>query len=372
MRIIVRVMVFLAMALLAIASMWTTYVSLNDSILPTPKVDIPLAEGVVWECSIIALALSVAIGMMLFALKIAIIDGQKRLNIVGIIGMTVVAFISIAFNIDVLYRTADRDFFLRYSSERMRSSYENYLAQVQTSLSEKRITLRRELARQEAELDAEVRGLRRAPAGYGPYAREEDYKLTLLQKTTEVELQAVDDALAVKQEADEALRNAAIAELDDIERLQAELRVVCKDLAGISGVALPEVVRMENPLFAVFSKLLDWNQVGFKEIFLLLVAFLMDLGDIIGYTLVPARKVKRLALDSLELTPPPGKGVRPIPGPESPPGPMLLDMPRPWEEEVEAQGEEEASAPRIEAFTDAASQSAAEGPPPPRFRFRRR
>lgn len=371
MHIIVRILIFIAMVLLTVASMWTTYVSLHDSILPNPKVDIPIAEGVVWECSFIALALSVAIGIMLFALKIAIIDGQKRLNIAGLAGMTIVAFISIAFNIDVLYRTADRDFFLRYSTDRMRSSYENYLAEVQASLSEKRTTLRRELARQEGELDAEVRGLRRAPAGYGNYAREEDYKLTLLQKTTEVELQAIDDALLVKQEADEILRSAAIAEVEDIERLQAELRVACKDLAGVSGVALPDVVRVENPLFAVFSKLLDWNQVGFKELFLVLVAFLMDLGDIIGYTLVPVRKVKRMTLDALELPPAP-RGVRPIPGPDAAAIPVLLDAPRPWEKDAASLEKEGVEAPSIDAFTGAETPFAAENPPPPRFRFRRR
>ena len=109
-----RTVFFLAMFLLGAVSMWTTYQSLHDSILPKPTVQIALSENFVWDCSIFALMLSVAIGMMLFALKIAIVDEEKRLNIFGVLGLTVIGFISIAFNLDVLYRTADRDFFIRY------------------------------------------------------------------------------------------------------------------------------------------------------------------------------------------------------------------------------------------------------------------
>ena len=80
-------------------------------------------------------------------------------------------------------------------------------------------------------------------------------------------------------------RSAAEAE---IERLQAQLRVAAKDVSAVSGLPLPEVVRMESPLFAVFSKLFDVRTVGLKEIFILAIAFFIDLGDILGYTLVPA------------------------------------------------------------------------------------
>ena len=149
MVIITRLIMYMAMTLLGIVSMWTTYVSLHDSILPEPVIRLHLGTNVVWDCSIFALGLSVAIGMMLFALKVAIIDEQKRLNVLGLLGLTVVGFISISFNLDVLYRTADRDFFVRYSSEKMRAVYEDYLRNVQTELLAKEQKLKKEVAKQE-------------------------------------------------------------------------------------------------------------------------------------------------------------------------------------------------------------------------------
>lgn len=323
---IVRMLFVLAVVILGVVSMWTTYVSLHDSILPEPVLSIPLANGVVWDCSVMAFGMAVSIGIMLFALKVAVIQGQKRLNVLGVIGMTIVAFISIAFNLDVLYRTADHDFFLRYSNDRMRSVYENYLAEVSKTLGEKRIVSLRQIAKQEGELDAEVKGLRKARAGYGEVAKSEDYKLTLLQKTAQVELEAVDEALKKKEEADQLLNTGSAESLDAIQKLQEQLRVVCKDLSGPSEVRLPEVVRMENPLFAVFAKLFDWRTVGFKEVFLVIIAFLMDLGDIIGYTLVPNRK-KREEEDYSDSLFPPLRSLHGLPSPEPVNGPALLEMP---------------------------------------------
>ncbi len=334
MNFVVRSLFVLAVVVLGIVSMWTTYVSLHDSILPEPTLNIPLADGVVWKCSVMALGMAVAIGIMLFALKVAVIQGHKRLNLLGVIGMTIVAFISIAFNLDVLYRTADRDFFLRYSNDRMRSVYEEYLSEVTKSLGEKRLKSMRQIARQEGELDAEVKGLRKAPAGYGDIARSEDYKLTLLQKTAQVELEAVDAAIKKKEEADLLLNNASIETIDDIQKLQEQLRVVCKDLSGPSEIRLPEVVRLENPLFAVFAKLFDWRTVGFKELFLLVIAFLMDLGDIIGYTLVPNRKRRPQEDDYSEALFPPLRTLHSLPEPEPVDPPALLEMPLARKEEL--------------------------------------
>lgn len=289
-----RLLLSVAMSMLSLVSIWTTYASLNDSILPEPKIPIPLAQGAVWQCSIVALGLSVAIGLMLLALKIAIIGGHKRLNIAGVLGLTVVAFISITFNMDVLYRTADKDFYLRYSNDRMRAPYEAYMAETQGVLLEKRTELLKGVAKQEGELDAEKRGLRKAPAGYGQYARQEEYNLTILSKETEVELQGVEQGLLIKDKADELLRAARPTSLEDIDKNQAELRVIIKDLAAVTGIPLPELVKTESPLFAVFAKLMDVKTVGFKEIFFLILAFLLDLGDIVGYSLVPnARRDKR-------------------------------------------------------------------------------
>ncbi|MDQ1257949.1 MAG: hypothetical protein QG656_2557, partial [Candidatus Hydrogenedentes bacterium] len=176
--------ILVAMILLTIVSMGTTYISLTDSILPEPVINIPFTPNTVWECSIFALALSVAIGLMLFALKLSIVDGHKKLNIFGLLGMFIIAFISIAFNMDVLYRTADKEFFIRYSNSKMRSVYETYLAEAESTLTEKRTEIRRELAKQQGELEAEIEGLRADPEGYGRKAKEEDYRLTLLEKTT--------------------------------------------------------------------------------------------------------------------------------------------------------------------------------------------
>ncbi len=361
----IRTIGFVAMVLLGTVSIWTTYVSLHDSILPEPELPIALPGGIVWNCSIVALGLSVAIGLMLFALKAAVINGEKRLGILGILGMTVVAFISITFNMDVLYRTADREFFVRYSNERMRATYEEYLARIQGVLSEKRTELLRELAKQEGELDAEVRGLRKAPAGYGQYARQEDYKLTLLQKTTEVEILNVEEAQKAKTQADELLRSSAPSSIAEIDQLQGQLRVACKDLAGVSGISMPEVVRLESPLFAVFAKLFDLKTVGLKEIFFLIVAFFLDLGDIIGYTLVPNRKKPRFALET-----PPGDNIYALQGPERvPERPPMLEAPQPWDDKDWPLPE----ASRQESSERLSSQAAAA--PPPRhahaFRIRR-
>lgn len=307
----IRLLLCIAMPMLSLVSMWTTYASLNDSILPEPKVGIPLFDGAVWQCSIVALGLSVAIGLMLLALKIAIVGGQKRLNIAGILGLTVVAFISITFNMDVLYRTADKDFYLRYSNDQMRGAYEEFLAEAQGVLLARRTELLRGVAKQEGELAAEVKGLRRAPAGYGQQAREEEYKLTLLQKENEVELEAVTQALAVKAEADELLRAAMPTSLEDIDRNQSQLRVVIKDMAALSGVRMPDQVRTESPLFAVFAKLMDFNSVGFKEVFFLILAFLLDLGDVIGYSLVPNARLKKRTKTIVE--PMPGRHLALVP-----------------------------------------------------------
>jgi hypothetical protein len=310
---VIRLVFCVAIIVLGVVSMWTTYVSVRDSILPEPMVRINLGSGVLWDCSVFALGLSVAIGLMLFAMKVAIINEQKRLNLLGLAGMTIIAFISIAFNLDVLYRTADHDFFIRFSTERMKSVYENFMAESQSTLVTKQERLRKIVAKQEGELDAEIRGLREAPRGYGRIARQEDYQLTLLQKTTAVELETVEAALARKEEADQLLRSTHPKDLDEIAKLQSELRVITKDIGAASGQPLPEAVKEESPLFAVFSKVLDWKQVGIKEIFFVLLAFIMDLGDIIGYSLIPNRpkKVRELALAAMPDLPGPEMVLRP-------------------------------------------------------------
>lgn len=288
-----RVLLFAGMILLTLVSMWTTYKSLHDSILPEPTVPIPLGSFGVWQCSIVALALSVAIGVMLFALKLAIIDEQKRLNLLGIVGMIVVAFISIVFNMDVLYRTADREFFVRYSATRVKDTYAKYLADVQRTIVEKKKSLQTALAEQEGELETEVMGLRQAPAGYGPRARQEDYRLMILEKTTSVEIATLDEALQALRQADELLRGDNPNTIEEVEQLQAKLLVAVKEPGAVASIPLPEPVKLDNPLFAVFSRLFDVKTIGFKEIFFLAIALFLDLGDIIGYSLIPNKPKKR-------------------------------------------------------------------------------
>ena len=330
MFVLTRGIFIIAMVLLGIVSMWTTYVSLNDSILPEPTIRIDLGGGTLWDCSIFALGLSVAIGLMLFALKVAIIDGEKRLNLLGVGGLTLVAFISISFNMDVLYRTADREFFIRYSNSKMRSVYENYLAEIQTQLLTKRETVQKALAKQEGELQAETEGLRQLPPGYGRVAKQEDYQLTLLKKTSAVDLASIEEAFVKKEEADALLNSTFPESIEEIERLQNQLRVIVKDVGAVSGIPLPEPVKMDSPLFAVFAKLFDLETVGIKEVFFVLLAFLLDLADIVGYSLVPNR---------------PRKARPPMPStvPDLP-GPGLL-LPR----SVEDAAQQSAANPRDEA-----------------------
>ena len=302
---VVRLAVFLAMVLFSLVSMATTYISLQDSVLPKPAIDIPLGVYGTWHCSVLALALSVAIGMMLFGLKLAIVDGHKRLNAIGMVGLFIVAFISITFNMDVLYRLADREFFLRYSVAQMKAPYVAYLADVQRELLQRKGELKRAVAEQEGELQSEIDGLRGAPEGYGSRARAEDYRLTILERTTSVELAAVDEALEATKRADQLLLAEQPLTVDEIGPLQDRIRVAVKDAGASTDLPVPEPVRLENPLFAVFSRLFDLSTVGFKEILILVFAILLDLSDVIGYSLVPNRPQKRRVGDGgiIEATP---------------------------------------------------------------------
>lgn len=288
-----KFIVYVAMSILTAVSIVTTYLSLEQSILPTPVIPIRLWDNTVWNCSVLALGLSLAIGMLLYALKVSIIDGQKRLNILGILGMTLVAFVSIVFNIDILYRTADREFFMEYTTDRVKAQYADYLSEVQGVLTEKRTTIRRGVATQEGELEAEVKGLRRAPEGYGTMAKQEDYELTLKKREAEIDIEPIEAALAAKAQADTLLASSNPTTIDEVYQLQNQLRVAAKDLGSVAGIPLPPPVKLDNPLFAVFEKLADWRSIGIKEVILLIIAFLIDLGDIVGYVLIPNKKKEK-------------------------------------------------------------------------------
>jgi hypothetical protein len=281
------------MCLLTAVSMSTTYVSLTDSILPGPLVEIPLGRFGTWSCSVLALGLSLAIGLMLFGLKLAIVGGHKRLGVVGFVGLFLVAFISVVFNMDVLYRWANEDFFLRYSTNKVKTTYVDYLAAVRAELIDEQVALEKRVAAQQGELEAEIKGLREAPAGYGERARAEEHRLTVLEKTLAVELAAIEDAVETQERADALLVAAAPSSIAEVEQLQSELRVAVKEAGALAGVPLPEPVSLENQLFAVFERMLDFRRVGMREIFVFLIAVFIDLGDILGYSLVPNRPRKK-------------------------------------------------------------------------------
>ena len=285
-----KFVIVIAMVIFTIASIVTTYISLSISVLPEPSITIPITEDVTWDCSYLALMISVRIGLMLFALKVAIIDEQKRLNLVGILGLLIVAFISISFNMDVFYRAANRDFYINYTSAQMKKIYADYLAEVDSKLSAKKTELLKQVAKQEGELESEIRGIREAPEGYGPKAKSEDYKLTLLQKEAEVELRALEEVQASKDRANTLLVESPV-DLAGVEALQGELQAAVKDLGAKAGVPLPEPYRAQNQLFVVFAKLFDFRNSSFMEIcmslLIMALALLLDLGDIIGYSMVP-------------------------------------------------------------------------------------
>lgn len=325
-----KLSIFVAMVLLTIVSMWTTYASVKDSIMPEPVVNIPLGRGYTWECSIFALGLAVAIGLMVFALKLAIVDGQKRLNLMGIVGLTIVSSISITFNMDVLYRVGDREFFLRHSTAKVKSTYDTYLADVRSQLLAQKQGSEKALARQQGELDAEIRGLREDPAGYGRRAKQEEHHLTVLEKETAVELTGIDEAIAAQEQADTLLASSQPKNIDEVLQLQDQLRVAVKNAGALAGVAMPEPVSVENPLFAVFERLFDINTVGWKEIFFLALAFLIELGDIIGYCMVPtaAAAATKTTYDSFNPETLPTRRRR-ISGPERIPNTDYLPFPEP-------------------------------------------
>ncbi|MFZ5807594.1 MAG: hypothetical protein ACOY3I_10365 [Verrucomicrobiota bacterium] len=285
----IRIAVIIAMLLLTIVSMWTTYVSVKDSILPAPIATLPW----IGSFSILAFFLALGIGLMLMALKLAILDEKKHLNIFGLIGLTIIAFISIAFNMDVLYRTADQQFFLNYCNNKVRGVYEPYLADVQTSLIKRRDEIRRSVATQTTEMDTEIEGLRSGIAGFGPAAKEEAYRLRILEATTSAELQSIEDALAAKRQADDILLSTDVSTVEKVQEMQTLVRNTIKDAGALAGVPLPLPVQWESPLFAVFSKLFDVRMVGLKEIFFFAISIFLDLGDIVGYKLVPNKKRSR-------------------------------------------------------------------------------
>lgn len=367
-----RMTFFVGMVLLTLVSMWTTYVSVNDSILPEPKVPIPVGGDTVWECSVWALFLAVAIGLMLLALKLAIIDEQKRLSPLGLVGLCLLAFISISFNMDVLYRTADKDFFMRYSTSRVKDEYATYLVETQKILSERTIELKKQVALQEGEFEAEKRGLRDLPAGYGRVAKSEEYRLTLLEKEAGVEFESLQGALSNKAEADKVLATSDPQTLDEIQLMQDQLRVLAKDLGAVTGVPLPATVKLDNPLFAVFSKVLDIHTVGLKEVFFLILALLLDLGDIVGYSLVPNKR-KRVAEPDEEAAIRDSLPTRAVPQFEGPEvvrrprmeAPFELDQDRAKELFFSEPGERDGNAGLLEGAEEEESSSRP-------FRFRQR
>ena len=57
-----KFVIVIAMVIFTIASIVTTYISLSISVLPEPSITIPITEDVTWDCSYLALMISVGIG----------------------------------------------------------------------------------------------------------------------------------------------------------------------------------------------------------------------------------------------------------------------------------------------------------------------
>ncbi|MBM3290455.1 MAG: hypothetical protein FJY92_09910 [Candidatus Hydrogenedentes bacterium] len=240
----------------------------------------------------------------------------------------------------------------------MRTAYEDYLATAQTKLNERRQELEKQVAKQEGELESEIKGLREKPAGYGNEARKEEYHLTLLQKTSEVELQSIVAAQERKQEVDAVLAQASVAKLEDVTKLQDDVRLKIKDFAAAVGTPMPPAVKLESPLFAVFQKLFNFRTAGPLEYLILALAFLLDLADIIGYSLVPTKKEKK--------SPAIWAAV-----PEHLPGPEVITSPTPAAMVVESAVD--ADSLLANSGTDDLFPAIAPSPRPRRkpFRFRR-
>jgi hypothetical protein len=339
MSVIARAMVYLALTMFSVVSMWMTYASLHDSILLKPEVSIPLWNGVVWQCSVFALLISMAIGLMLFALKLTIIEGQRRLNLFGFVGLLLVASISIVFNVDVLYRVANPTFYERHAYNAVRSVYDAYLTDVQAELPSRRDPQPTEPVSLEAGLDAEREGLGEDPAGLG--AQE-----------------GIDPALAAREKVEALLAKSMPDTVEGVAAWQEEIRAAAKPLGELAGKPLPPAARVETPLSAVFANLMDWQKLGFMEVFILALAVLLDLGDIVGYSLIPNQpKKRRSALPAMPEFDMPEMAVLPPTDrikKENPPPESLEDSFDPFEPRAQA-----ASSPRT-------------GPPPRPLRLRRR
>ncbi len=277
MRFLTRAIVVVAMIGLTVVSIWTSYASLHDSVLPAPDIPIRLPNGVLWECSLFALILSVALGLLLLALKLAMIEGAKRVTLAGFLGLAIVASLSIAFNVDVLYRWANPDFYLNYSHDRLREAYDPFLAEVSAALESRREARLPEAMRPGAALDAPTEGLQ-------PGA-------------SEANAAASEGAFAPLREFEELLRGPLSPSAEELDALQARLRVAADDLSTQLNLPRPEAPEIRKPLFAVFDTLIDGRGIGAMEVLILLLAVVLDLGDVVGFSLIPTRPRTRRAAD---------------------------------------------------------------------------
>lgn len=246
------------MVLLTSVSIWANYASLSTSVLPEPRVPVPLPTGGTWECTVVALVLAVALGLMLFALKLTILDEDRRLNGAGALGVIVILLLSVAFNADVLYRVADKDFYPRHAMAQTAAAYSAHLERI---------------------------------AADNPTA---------------------ETAAAV----DKARRLFLAAAPEDMEEVAAIEQTVRTALTQAGIDPPPEPTHLDSPLFAVLAHITNVQSLGVQDWFLLLLALFLDLGDLIAYRLLPARRMA---------DPLPRKPLQARPAPEH------VDEPMPWE-----------------------------------------
>ena len=120
----------LSIATLALTalSIWANYVSLSASVLPLPTIALSLFTGATWQCSLPALGLAIAIGLLLLAIKVNAAGCGKSVGFAGYCAFAVVACFSILFNVDAIYRMTQEGYDLQLANQQTTAVFGPYMA----------------------------------------------------------------------------------------------------------------------------------------------------------------------------------------------------------------------------------------------------
>jgi hypothetical protein len=108
-------------------SIWANYVSLSSSVLPKPTFTLSLVTGAPWHCSLPALGLAMAIGLLLLAIKVSAAGQDRSIGITGYCAFAVVASFSILFNMDAIYRVAQNTYDLQLANQQPTAVFGPYM-----------------------------------------------------------------------------------------------------------------------------------------------------------------------------------------------------------------------------------------------------